>query len=59
MPNLEECDSGALLGILSIGKLCDKKDFIGMYTNITYFRPWIESIVWPDNTTYVEIVWNS
>ncbi|XP_017768686.1 PREDICTED: serine protease persephone-like [Nicrophorus vespilloides] len=37
-----------LIGVTSIEKLCNGKNAPGLYTRISYYIPWIESVVWPD-----------
>ncbi|XP_063220939.1 serine protease Hayan-like [Bacillus rossius redtenbacheri] len=38
-----------IIGITSFGKFCAGKNAPGVYTRVSYFVPWIESIVWPSN----------
>ncbi|XP_046997816.1 serine protease snake-like isoform X1 [Schistocerca americana] len=37
-----------VIGVTSFGKYCAGKNSPGVYTRVSYFVPWIESIVWPD-----------
>ncbi|XP_049798942.1 serine protease snake-like [Schistocerca nitens] len=37
-----------VIGVTSFGNYCAGKDSPGVYTRVSYFIPWIESIVWPD-----------
>ncbi|XP_017768687.1 PREDICTED: serine protease snake-like [Nicrophorus vespilloides] len=41
-------DGKLLIGITSIEKLCNGKNAPGLYTRISNYIPWIESVVWPD-----------
>lgn len=36
-----------VIGITSYGKDCGIPGSAGMYTRVSYYVPWIESIVWP------------
>ncbi|XP_075216399.1 venom protease-like [Lycorma delicatula] len=54
----KNCFLGTLVGILSIGYQCGPKEFYGVYTNVSNFMSWVENVVLPENSTYVEIVWN-
>jgi len=38
----------SIIGITSFGKFCAAKNAPGVYTRVSSFVPWIESIVWPD-----------
>ncbi|XP_067012932.2 venom protease [Anabrus simplex] len=37
-----------VLGVTSFGNRCGKPDFPSIYTRVSYYVPWIESIVWPN-----------
>ena len=37
-----------IIGVTSFGKFCAAKNAPGVYTRVSAFVPWIESIVWPD-----------
>lgn len=37
----------AIIGITSFGKFCGFKNSPAVYTKVSYYVPWIESIVWP------------
>ncbi|CAH1642496.1 unnamed protein product [Spodoptera littoralis] len=36
-----------ILGVMSIDRTCGPTGSSGMYTKVTQYIPWIESIVWP------------
>uniref|UniRef100_A0A8D8RL55 Serine protease snake n=2 Tax=Cacopsylla melanoneura TaxID=428564 RepID=A0A8D8RL55_9HEMI len=36
-----------IVGVTSFGKFCGEKNSPGVYTRVSSFVPWIESIVWP------------
>ncbi|KAI5747039.1 hypothetical protein M8J77_010447 [Diaphorina citri] len=36
-----------IVGVTSFGKFCGEKNSPGVYTRVSSFIPWIESIVWP------------
>ncbi|KAJ9599933.1 hypothetical protein L9F63_009761, partial [Diploptera punctata] len=38
-----------IIGVTSFGKFCAAKNAPSVYTRVSYFVPWIESIVWPDS----------
>lgn len=38
-----------IIGVTSFGKFCAAKNAPGVYTRVSAFVPWIESIVWPDS----------
>nr|CAD7200078.1 unnamed protein product [Timema douglasi] len=38
-----------IIGVTSFGKFCAGKNAPGVYTRVSYFLPWIESIVWSSN----------
>ncbi|PNF38946.1 hypothetical protein B7P43_G07030 [Cryptotermes secundus] len=38
----------SIIGITSFGKFCAAKNAPGVYTRVSSFVPWIESIVWPE-----------
>jgi len=38
----------SIIGVTSFGKFCAAKNAPGVYTRVSSFVPWIESIVWPD-----------
>ncbi|KAK9506529.1 hypothetical protein O3M35_008451 [Rhynocoris fuscipes] len=35
------------IGITSFGRDCGLPNMPGIYTRVSYYIPWIESIVWP------------
>ena len=39
--------SFALVGVTSFGKFCGFPQSPGVYTRVSYYVPWIESLVWP------------
>ncbi|KAH9645006.1 hypothetical protein HF086_003336 [Spodoptera exigua] len=39
-----------VVGVTSYGKNCGIPGSAGMYTRVSYYVPWIESIVWPEET---------
>ena len=38
------------MGVTSYGKDCGIVGSAGMYTRVSYYVPWIEGIVWPEET---------
>lgn len=38
----------SIIGVTSFGRFCAAKNTPGVYTRVSSFVPWIESIVWPD-----------
>ncbi|KAF2883263.1 hypothetical protein ILUMI_22910, partial [Ignelater luminosus] len=36
-----------VVGVTSFGKACGVQNIPGIYTRVSYYVPWIESIVWP------------
>lgn len=36
-----------IVGVTSFGKFCGFKNSPAVYTKVSYYIPWIESIVWP------------
>lgn len=41
-----------IVGITSFGKFCGERNAPGVYTRVSSFVPWIESIVWPWTTVF-------
>ncbi|KAJ8705377.1 hypothetical protein PYW07_011204 [Mythimna separata] len=39
-----------IVGVTSYGKDCGILGSAGMYTRVSYYVPWIESVVWPEET---------
>ncbi|XP_022836922.1 serine protease snake-like [Spodoptera litura] len=39
-----------VVGVTSFGKYCGILGSPGMYTRVSYYVPWIEAIVWPEET---------
>lgn len=37
-----------VLGVTSFGKDCGVLGAAGVYTRVSHYVPWIESLVWPD-----------
>ncbi|XP_017768688.1 PREDICTED: serine protease snake-like [Nicrophorus vespilloides] len=46
--NWNYTEGSLLIGVTSIEKLCNGKNAPGLYTRISYYIPWIESVMWPD-----------
>lgn len=40
-------DTKNIIGVTSFGKACGVPGLPAVYTNVTYYLPWIEGLVWP------------
>ncbi|RZF44114.1 hypothetical protein LSTR_LSTR014461 [Laodelphax striatellus] len=52
-----ECFLIRVAGVWTRAFKCSKSASVGVFTNVAYFIPWIESIVWPKNATSSLQVW--
>lgn len=48
-PGRDDC-LFSLIGVVSEGKSCDVPGSFTLHTRISYYREWIESMVWPEET---------
>lgn len=38
----------SIVGVTSFGKTCGLANIPGVYSRVSYFARWIESVVWPN-----------
>ncbi|XP_051858198.1 LOW QUALITY PROTEIN: clotting factor B-like [Drosophila albomicans] len=49
-PNHTNCLS-VVMGVISKGNQCDGESASSLHTRVSYYRKWIEQIVWPNDTS--------